>query len=443
MTTGGSIARRRRVAGAAQALLWLGLPFVRVGGESALRLDVPGARLHLFGTAFRVDELFVALAATFVVIAAFLLVTLVFGRVWCGWSCPQTVLGDLTSWAAARLHRPVHRARAGRAAVAKSWGVAGVAILVVALVSAVFSAAALWYFVTPAEFFGRLAAGALGPVLGGSWAVLGGMLFLDLALLRAQFCATTCPYAKLQGVLFDRHTLVVAYDGRRAADCVDCGACVRVCPTGIDIRAGLQAECIACGACIDACAPIMARLRRAPNLVGWFFGEPGTPRRLVRPGVVALGVALAASLALFAGFLVARSGLALGATALDGFAPRRTPDGRVVNVYVVSLENRRSTAVEVALSLDAGGGPASLRPARVSLAPGERRGLRVVASAVVPAVVGPVPATLRAEGVRPDSAEGDRPARERAGGQDQGGPSASGAPDRAEVGLSFFVPEVP
>jgi cytochrome c oxidase accessory protein FixG len=402
MTRIGRIGRWRRGAGAAQALLWLGLPFVRVGGESALRLDVPGGRLLAFGAAFRIDELFVALAATFVLVAAFGLVTLLFGRVWCGWSCPQTVLGDLTAWVTSR--------KRGRRA-------AGLAVA--AGVSALCSASVLWWFVPPADFFSRLAAGALGPVLSGAWAILGGTLFLDLALVRARFCATTCPYAKLQGVLFDRHTLVVAYDGRRAADCVDCKACVRVCPTGIDIRDGLQAECIACGACIDACAPIMANLERAPDLVGWSFGEPGTRRRLVRPGAIALGLLLVASIALLAGFVAGRSEVGLGATAVSGFAARRTADGRVVNVYAVSLENRGGTAAELALALEVGGEAASLRPERVALAPGERRNFQVVATARVRDASGPIAAVLSA-------APAGRRAPERA---------------RAEVELSFFVPE--
>ncbi|HYG67561.1 MAG TPA: 4Fe-4S dicluster domain-containing protein, partial [Anaeromyxobacteraceae bacterium] len=387
------------------------------GGESALRLDVPGGRLLAFGAAFRIDELFVVLAATFVLVAALALVTLLFGRVWCGWSCPQTVLGDLTSWAVTRLQKPsVHPERSGRAAAAKSRGGAAFAVLWIALVSAVVSAATLWYFVPPQEFFARLAAGALGPVLGGAWAILGGTLFVDLVIVRARFCATTCPYAKLQGVLFDRHTLVVAYDARRAADCVDCKACVRVCPTGIDIRDGLQAECIACGACIDACRPIMEKLKRAPDLVGWAFGDPGAARRLLRPGAVALGVALAASVALLAGFVTGRSGLGLNAIAADGFAPRRGADGRVVNVYAVSLENRRGERLDVSLALEVGEAGASLRPARVALAPGERKTVRVVATAA--GAAGVIPATLRAEAAGP------------------------GGPERADVALSFFVPEV-
>src|SRR5512142_2497987 len=97
MKTSSGCQRWRRIAGAAQALGVLGLPFVTVGGESALRLDVPAGRLHAFGASFAIDEAFVVLAATLFLTAAFLLVTLLFGRVWCGWACPQTVLGDVTS----------------------------------------------------------------------------------------------------------------------------------------------------------------------------------------------------------------------------------------------------------------------------------------------------------------------------------------------------------
>jgi cytochrome c oxidase accessory protein FixG len=369
MTIGGKWRRRRRLAGAAQALVALGLPFLSVGGESALRLDVPAGRLHAFGAAFAIDEAFVVLAATLLLTAAFLLVTLVLGRVWCGWACPQTVLGDLTSWVV-----PERRARP------RSWR-RPLGFVAVAVVSAVVAADLVWYFVPPGEFFRRLAAGALGPWVAGSWAVVFAVLFLDLAFLRATFCATACPYAKLQGVLFDRSTLVVAYDVRRDEDCVDCGACVRVCPTGIDIRDGLQMECIACAECIDACAPVMAKLRRAPDLVGYFPGEPGRPRRRLRPGVVALGAATAASAALLVGVLVTRAMLDLSAVRELGFAPRRTPDGLAVNAYSVALENHGRAPVTVALALAASGGAVAVRPEAVPLGAGERRQVRVLASA--------------------------------------------------------------
>jgi len=376
----------RRLAGAAQALVWIGLPFLTVGGESALRLDVPAGRLHAFGASFSIDEAFVVLAGTLLLTFAFLLVTLLWGRVWCGWSCPQTVLGDLT-----RLVEPDRRKKPRR------WR-RPVGFALVALVSAVVAASLLWYFVSPYEFFARLAAGTLGPVLGWSWAILFAILFLDLAFLRATFCATACPYAKLQGVLFDRSTLVVAYDDRRDDDCVDCGACVRVCPTGIDIREGLQMECIACAECIDACTPVMAKLGRAPDLVGYFHGEPGGKARPLRPGVLALGAGTVATAALLVAVVAGRSLLDVSAIPDAAFRPRVSADGTAVNAYSVGIENHGREPITVTLGLTAPGAEVTVRPETVALAAGERRQLRVVASARgLPA--GRVQASMTAEAV--------------------------------------------
>jgi cytochrome c oxidase accessory protein FixG len=400
----------RWLAFGGQALVILGLPFVRIGGESALRLDIPSGRLHAFGASLAVDEAFVVLAATLFLTALFLLVTLLFGRAWCGWSCPQTVLGDLTAWIEAD---PRGRPRPWRRA-------AGVAVT--AAVSAVAGANLLWYFVPPEEFLGRLAAGTLGPVLGWGWAATAGILFLDLALLRQTFCATVCPYAKLQGVLFDRHTLVVAYDARRDADCIDCLACVRVCPTRIDIRDGLQMECIACAACVDACAPIMAKLGRAPDLVGYFHGEPGGARRLSRPGTWALGATTALALALLVGAARDRALVAATVSADPGFTPRAVASGGVVNAFVLVLESRSRARGEVRLTLDPGvaGATVTLRPDRVTLAPGEIRRLRVVATAVGLGA----PGTRRAGLTTDFRADGT-------------------SPERRTVPLSLVVPEEP
>ncbi len=371
MTGSGTIQRYRRAAGAAQGLIFLGLPFVVMGGESALRFDVPTLELHVFGAALALNEFFVLLPATILVAFLFLLVTVAFGRVWCGWSCPQTVLGDLTRLVEAapgRTRRPWRRA-------------AGFALT--GAVSILFGAATVWYFVPPLEFLADLAAGRLGPVAGGSWAVLSATLFLDLAFLRARFCATACPYAKLQGVLYDQGTLVVAYDERRAADCVDCGACVRCCPTGIDIRDGLQTECIACAECIDACRPIMLKLKRQPDLIGYFFGEPGRPRRLARPAVLALaaGTLLAFAATAAAARAASRDTLDLSVVPASSFTPRLAPGGGALNAFDVSMENRALGAVTVRLSLAAPGVEATLRPGSVELGPGEHKRVRLVATA--------------------------------------------------------------
>jgi cytochrome c oxidase accessory protein FixG len=393
MTTSKRIGRWRRGAGIAQAAIFLGLPFVTIRGQSALRFDVPTLRLHLLGATLWMDEFFVLLLGILAAGAVFLLVTFVWGRIWCGWSCPQTLLGDLTAMLAEERARK--RRRPLRLALA--W-------LAVAAVSVVFSAATLWYFVPPSEFLHRLLALDLGPVLGWSWAVLGAVLFLDLGFVRGRFCATTCPYAKLQGVLFDRSTLVVAYDDRRDAECIDCGACVRVCPTGIDIRDGLQAECIACAQCIDACEPILARLGR-PTLVDYFWGAPGGRPRFLRPTVLALGAAsvLAVGGTVAAGVHAGRASLDLSAAFSTRFTPRTGPDGRVVNAYEVSFENRGDSPVTLRLALAPARGEATVSPDRIELAPGEHRRVTLVASA---SGLGPGPvvdAVLSATGASGDT----------------------------------------
>jgi len=370
MTTSRRIGTWRRGAGVAQSAIFLGLPFLTVRGESALRFDVPTLRLHLFGVTLWMDEFFVLLLGLLAFTSVFLLVTFVWGRVWCGWSCPQTLLGDLT--ASLAVERTRRRRRPARLALA--W-------LAVAGVSVLFSAATLWYFVPPAEFLSGMLALDLGPVLGWSWVVLGAILFLDLGFVRGRFCASVCPYAKLQGVLFDRSTLVVAYDEGRDAECIDCGACVRVCPTGIDIREGLQAECIACAQCVDACAPILAKFGR-PTLVDYFWGAPGERPRFLRPVVLALGAVslLAVAGTVAAGIQAARGSVDLTAAISSTLSPRLGPDGRVVNAYEVSFENRGRAPVTLHLSLSPARGEAAVSPERVDLAPGEHRRVLVVAS---------------------------------------------------------------
>ncbi|HEY6100957.1 MAG TPA: 4Fe-4S dicluster domain-containing protein, partial [Anaeromyxobacter sp.] len=153
------------------------------------------------------------------------------------------------------------------------------------------------------------------------------------------------------------------------------------CPTGIDIRRGLQVECIACAECIDACAPIMRKLRRAPDLVSYFHGEPGAKPRPFRPGAIGLGAGTAAAAALLVAVVAARSILDLSALPEDAFSPRRTPEGRAVNAYSVALENHARAPVTVGLALSAPGAEVAVRPREVRLGPGERRQVRLVATA--------------------------------------------------------------
>lgn len=349
----------------ASAVVSVGLPFVSVGGDSALRFDVPTLRLHFFGATLWMNEAFILLLATLALTLVFLLVTVAGGRVWCGWGCPQTLLADLT----APLER-WRRAGGGRALTA---------VLGVAALSAVVGVSLVGYVVSPYELLPALVAGELGPVAAGSCAALGLLVFVDLVFWRQRFCVTACPYAKLQGALFDEHTLVVAYDDRRASDCIDCGACVRACPTDIDIRAGVQAACIACAACIDACEPIMARLQRPPHLVGYVHGAPGRTRRLLRPGVVALAVASLLAVGAAVTAAATRADLDVLVSPASMIAPRRTASGGAANAFTVALENHGAKALSVIMSVSAAGQLGRLRPGELTLAVGEHRRLTVVA----------------------------------------------------------------
>jgi cytochrome c oxidase accessory protein FixG len=194
--------------------------------------------------------------------------------------------------------------------------------------------------------------------------------YLDFAWIRQTFCKYLCPYARFQSVLFDRDTLVVAYDpirgeprGKRGSAkgaCVDCGLCVEACPTGIDIRRGMQLECIACTQCIDACNAVMDRLGRAPNLIGYrsLVGLERSRRvRILRPRVLvyaAMGSGLA--LVLVTG-LARRPLLALDVAHGGGSgAPyQRIADGRIANAYRLFIQNRDDAEHHYRISIDAPG----------------------------------------------------------------------------------------
>jgi len=269
--------------------------------------------------------------------------------VWCGWACPQTVFTDLFAGVARRIQgwkgpRPPPRVAAWRiAATHTAW----------AALSVVIGFHLVGYFVSPYELMARFGAGRLE---GASMAFLGVAAvasYLDFAVVKQTFCKYLCPYARFQGVLFDQDSLVIGYDTKRGeprgkkgstpGDCVDCGLCVQVCPTGIDIRDGLQLECITCTQCIDACNGVMHKLGREPDLISYrslATLEHGRPARLARPRVLAYGALLAVVGVVFAGLLVSRVPMDLyvehNRDALFG----RAADGRYGNAFTLRLENR-------------------------------------------------------------------------------------------------------
>ncbi|HAM49267.1 MAG TPA: 4Fe-4S ferredoxin [Nitrospiraceae bacterium] len=369
------IQRWRRLTGAVQGAVILGIPFLRIGGESALRFDIPSLRLHFFGVTLWMDEFFLVLVAAISVTFFIGFITLLFGRIWCGWLCPQTVLADYTSSIDSASSRGLVRT------VAPFLGTAFVCVVV--------GADLIWYFVSPYEFFERLFAGSLGNVIWGFWIVLSGVLFIDLVALRYRFCATVCPYAKLQSVLYDSKTLVIAFDPARKQECTNCMTCVRTCPVGIDIRNGATQACVNCAACVDACTKVMAK-RGAGGLIGYFFGLPGETGRILRQNVVLIGSVTV----LFCFFLVylfyTRMPVDVTVLPNNGFPPRITADGVIINSFLLAVSNRGKSDLTLNVRMEGINGDVSIKPNSIKIKAEEDRKIVLYVTAKAVRNHGPV-----------------------------------------------------
>lgn len=378
--------QQTRLAPKREAVQWLStlllliVPFVRVGGESLLRLDASSRTLHFFGAAIRIEEFYLVLLISLLFVFIFLFVTMVFGRVWCGWLCPQTSLVDLLEAVELRLRKFFGESLV--TTVARHFVAAALAFLVASNL--------VWYFIPPGEYLQRLLSGTLGPVAGISLFSVGIIVWADLIFVRRYFCKAICPYGRIQLMAMDRNTLTLEFDPDEACRCIGCDSCVRVCPTGVDIRDGFQVECINCGRCLDACRAVLNRLYQ-PGIMHYTFGRrldgggrPVNARSLLLAtvlGILAVILAVAIINRSEATIKISRGG--------DG-AVRRLPNGGVVNFYTAYLENRsRSASVyDITASNVPGHQVELLGPTRqVRIAPNENRRVDFMAR------VTPVPAT--------------------------------------------------
>lgn len=276
----GRLSRIRKRIALGLMIFYAVVPFVKIGGKPLLRFDGLEGVVYLFGQSFRSNDAFY-LAFVFLALALLLgLVTSLWGRLWCGYGCPQTVFVEwlirpIEEW----IEGPAHRRRKQDAQglspslFMKKLGKHLIFALITCLISHIFLAyfielPQLWAWMQGSPAAHPLAFG----VMLGTW----GFLFFDLVWFREQFCAFVCPYARFQSLMIGHSTPTIAFDPKRgeprgkksgSGDCIDCALCVRVCPTGIDIRDGLQLECIQCGRCADACDTIMKNLKRPLGLI--------------------------------------------------------------------------------------------------------------------------------------------------------------------------------
>jgi cytochrome c oxidase accessory protein FixG len=247
-------------------LISLIIPFIRINGHSLLRFDISELILYFFGLVIPINNLFFLLLVTLFITFLFFFITVVYGRIWCGWLCPQTITMDITSFLDKK------RDTSGKKPLY---------LLISMLISIIISMDMVFYFVDPYSFFKSFFMnGYIHPITLGFIITLTITIFLNIILVRYRFCATVCPYSMLQSLLFDSNTLAVYMIPETKDRCIKCNACVSVCPTNIDIRKGLNSACINCARCIDACAKVMSP-RGEKSLLAYLFG-PDNEKNLKR-----------------------------------------------------------------------------------------------------------------------------------------------------------------
>jgi len=365
---------RLRVAATIALLgLFYAIPWLRWDSHQAVLFDLPARKFYIFGLTFFPQDFF--LLSWLLIIAALSLFffTALAGRLWCGYACPQTVWTEIFVW----MERWTEGNRQQRMRLDQSpWSVhkmlrkGSKQLLWIGF--ALYTGFTFVGYFTPIRV---LTSSVFTATLGGwelFWVLFYGFAtYGNAGYMREQVCKYMCPYARFQSAMFDRDSLIISYDTKRGeprgsrarsvdpktkglGDCIDCTLCVQACPTGIDIRKGLQLECIACAACIDACDSVMDRMNYPRGLVRYTTQNAldSNPTRVLRPRIVVYGSVL---LALIVGFGVAVANRAL--VEVDVLRDRnalfrRADDGSIENVYTVRFINKDTQAHDLRVSAE-------------------------------------------------------------------------------------------
>lgn len=337
-------------------IAWLlSAPWIQIGGHQAVFFDLIHRKIHFLGLTFWVNEMIIFLLFTLFLLVSIVLLTVVLGRVFCGWACPITVFMEF-------VFRPIERYFEGFGSKQKEFKNRAFSNRVLSqslkwalftLVAVILGNTFVAYIMGSHRLIDMVQEGPFN-----HWAPFVFMLISSAVILfqygwfREQVCLFVCPYGRLQSVLLDRDSLIVAYDTKRgeprgkkgttSGDCIDCKLCVNVCPTGIDIRQGLQMECIHCTQCMDACDSIMTKINRPEGLIRYQTESQvlGQKRSFLRPRLAIYGLVLLVTSSLLVGFTLNRK--SFNATIHREASSRMytiDSDGKIVNPVRIHLTN--------------------------------------------------------------------------------------------------------
>jgi cytochrome c oxidase accessory protein FixG len=354
---------RKRVAVSIFLLtLFFAGPFLKIGGKPLLLLNIFERKFVVFGQAFWPQD-FVLLALTLITFFVFIILfTVVFGRVWCGWMCPQTlflemVFRKIEYWIEGDANQQRRLDSLGNTPSKIFKKVSKHTIFL--LISILIAHIAMAYLIgadqaaaivrdSPSDHL----AGFIGMV------AFTGIFYSVFAYFREQACVVVCPYGRLQGVLLIKDSIVVAYDwlrgeprGKRkketmelpkTGDCIDCKLCVHVCPTGIDIRNGTQLECVNCTACMDACDEVMLKIDRPKGLIRYasYNSIKDGIQHLITPRVLGYSAVLVVLLTILSFTLATRSDVETTILKVPGTLFQKTDDGFFTNLYTIEFVNK-------------------------------------------------------------------------------------------------------
>lgn len=373
-TTGKYTNRRRFVSYILLALLFAG-PFLRINGEPFFMFNIPARKFIIFGNVFWPQDFYLFVFATVIGVIFITVFTVAFGRLFCGWVCPQTIFMEhvfrrIEYWIDGDRGKQIRLKKMGW-----TWEKIWKRVLknsIFYLISFIISNIFLAYIIGSEEWIATITDKPNEHIAGLiSILVFSGVFFFVFAWFREQVCIVVCPYGRLQGVLLDKKSVVVAYDYIRGekrgrykktedrkdlgkGDCIDCHQCVDVCPTGIDIRNGTQLECTNCTACMDACDAIMAKVNLKQGLIRYDSEENIKEGKTFRfnPRIIAYTTVLTVLMVVFSALLLSRTDVEATILRTPGLLfQEQEAEGTLSNLYDYKLINKTNESMPVEFRL--------------------------------------------------------------------------------------------
>ncbi len=362
---------RKNIIFAVLAALYLVMPWITIAGNPMIRFDLPGRAAYLFGATFTNQDFYLAYFIISGIGFALFVLTSLWGRVWCGYFCPQTVFLEgffrrIERWIEGPRNRRIRR-NLGPMTFDKFWRKTlkqGIYLLLATVIAHAFLA----YFIPVRELLAIVPDGPQAHMSAFLWTIFWtAVLYFDFAWFREQTCLIICPYGRLQSTLIDKSTIIIGYDQKRGeprdraknvgGDCIDCFRCVEVCPTGIDIRNGLQLECVGCANCIDACNDVMRKMGKAEGLVRYDseLGFESGQRKFFRPRVVLYLVLGLVGMTVFSASILRRAPFQANMLRSSS-VPFVIEEDSIRNIYNLSIQNKTVEAKTYVIT------PASPKP---------------------------------------------------------------------------------